>query len=71
MSMCHEFSSQGLGLRILELMIAGPKSGGLRVPGLGSQVLILDYTVLKTSVFLNSKCLTFLYLFISLLKNIH
>ena len=43
-SMCHKFNSQGLGLRILELMIASPKSGGfnskvpiLRVP-LRSQV---------------------------------
>ena len=38
--MCHKLNSQGLGLRILELMIASPKSGGfnsrvlgLRVPG--------------------------------------
>ena len=38
-SMCHKFNSQGLGLRILELMIASPKSGNfnsgvpvLRVP---------------------------------------
>ena len=33
-SMCHKFNSQGLGLRILELMIASPKSGGFnsRVP---------------------------------------
>ena len=40
-SMCHKFNSQGLGLRILELMIAGPKSGGFnsRVPGLRSQGL--------------------------------
>ena len=44
-SMCHKFNSQGLGLRILELIIAGPKSGGfssrvpdLRSQGLGSQV---------------------------------
>ena len=43
-SMCYEFNSQGLGLRILELMIAGPKSegfnfrvSGLRFQGLGSQ----------------------------------
>ena len=52
-SMCHKFNSQGLGLRILELMIASPKSRGFnsRVPlrsrvsgssGFGSQVLILD-----------------------------
>ena len=34
--MCHKFNSQGLGLRILELMIPGPKIGGFnsRVAGL-------------------------------------
>ena len=34
--MCHKFNSQGPGLRILELMIVGPKSEGFnsRVPGL-------------------------------------
>ena len=37
-SMCLKSNSQGLGLKILELMIAGPKSGGFnsRVPGLRS-----------------------------------
>ena len=47
-SMCHKFNSQGLGLKILELMVAGPKSGGfnpgsrvsgLKVSGLRSQGL--------------------------------
>ena len=40
-SMCHKFNSQGPGLRILELMIAGPKSAGFssRVPGFRSQGL--------------------------------
>ena len=45
-SMCHKFNSQGLGLKILELMIASPKPGGFnsriplrsQVPGFGSQV---------------------------------
>ena len=46
--MCHKFNSQGLGLKILELMVAGPKSGGfnpgsrvsgLKVSGLRSQGL--------------------------------
>ena len=44
--MCHKFNSQGLGLKILELMIASPKPGGFnsriplrsQVPGFGSQV---------------------------------
>ena len=37
-SMCHKFNSQGLGLRILELMIASPKSGGFSSRVLGLRV---------------------------------
>ena len=40
-SMCLKSNSQGFGLRILELVIAGPKPEGFdsRVPGLRSQGL--------------------------------